>query len=572
MKLSKLFFKTLKEVPGDAEAISHVLLLRAGYIRRLSSGIYTYLPLARKVLLKIENIVREEMVNINSQELLLPALQPKEIWEISGRWKMYGPELMRLRDRHEKEYALGPTHEEVITDLIKREVNSYKQLPISVFQIQTKFRDEIRPRFGLMRTREFIMKDAYSFHRNDEDLEKTYWDMFHAYEKIFNRMGLNFKSVEADSGAIGGSVSHEFMVLTPFGEDKILYCSKCSYAANLEKATSTYEPFYSSNNDLYNLEIIPTPGARTVDEVSEYIGINQKYILKSLIYRIDGKPTMIVLAGDDELNEVKLKNALGGKEISMMTSEEIKQELGLSVGSIGPVKIDSKINLICDKRVCVENVAFYAGANKDGYHYKNVYFKRDFYTEKVFDLRVSKAGEFCSQCGAKLLESTGSEAGHVFKLGTKYSEPMKAYFKDEDGKEKPFVMGCYGIGISRLLAIIVEQHHDEFGIIWPNSVCPYQVIIIPANINDTSQFKTSEMIFYDLKDRGISVLFDDRDERAGVKFKDADLLGIPIKIIIGSHFSDSGLIEIKVRRDGSSNLVPPDETSVYVSLKLRQII
>ncbi|AEE14352.1 Prolyl-tRNA synthetase [Thermodesulfobium narugense DSM 14796] len=572
MKLSKLFFKTLKEVPGDAEAISHVLLLRAGYIRRLSSGIYTYLPLAKRVLLKIENIVREEMININSQELLLPALQPREIWEISGRWKKYGLELMRFKDRHDKDYALGPTHEEVITDLINREVNSYKQLPISVFQIQTKFRDEIRPRFGLMRTREFIMKDAYSFHRNEEDLDKTYWDMFHAYEKILTRMGLNFKSVEADSGAIGGSVSHEFMVLTPFGEDKILYCSSCSYAANLEKATSTYEPFYPNSSELSDIDIIPTPNARTVNEVSEYIGVDQKYILKSLMYRVDGKPTMIVIAGDDELNEVKLKNALSGKELSMMTPEEIKQELNLNVGSIGPVKINNNIDLICDKRICVENVAFYAGANKEGYHYKNVYFKRDFYTDKIFDLRISKAGEFCSRCGSRLLESTGSEAGHVFKLGTKYSEPMKAYFKDEDGKEKPFEMGCYGIGISRLLAIVVEQHHDEFGIIWPNSISPYQVIIIPTNINDKNQLTTSEMIFYELKERGISVLFDDRDERAGVKFKDADLLGIPIKIIIGSHFSKSGLVEIKVRRDGSSNLVPPDEASVYVSLKLRQII
>ncbi|AWB10055.1 prolyl-tRNA synthetase [Thermodesulfobium acidiphilum] len=571
MKLSKLFFKTLKEVPGDAEAISHVLLLRAGYIRRLSSGIYTYLPLAKKVLLKIENIVREEMININSQELLLPALQPREIWEISGRWKKYGPELMRFKDRHDKEYALGPTHEEVITDLINKEVNSYKQLPISVFQIQTKFRDEIRPRFGLMRTREFIMKDAYSFHRNEEDLDKTYWDMFHAYEKILTRMGLNFKSVEADSGAIGGSVSHEFMVLTPFGEDKILYCSSCPYAANLEKATSTYEPFYSAGGEFSELEIIPTPNAKTVNEVSEYIGVDHKFILKSLMYRIEGKPTMIVVAGDDELNEIKLKNALPGKELSMMTPEEIKQELNLSVGSIGPVKIDN-IDLICDKRVCVENVAFYAGANKEGYHYKNVYFKRDFYTDKIFDLRTSKAGESCPRCGSKLLESIGSEAGHVFKLGTKYSEPMKAYFKDEDGKEKPFEMGCYGIGISRLLAIVVEQHHDEFGIIWPNSISPYQVIIIPANINDENQLATSEMIFYEIRQRGISVLFDDRDERAGVKFKDADLLGIPIKIIIGSHFSKSGLIEIKVRRDGSSNLVPPDEASVYVSLKLRQIV
>ncbi|PMP86808.1 MAG: proline--tRNA ligase [Thermodesulfobium narugense] len=571
MKLSKLFFKTLKEVPGDAEAISHVLLLRAGYIRRLSSGIYTYLPLAKKVLLKIENIVREEMININSQELLLPALQPREIWEISGRWKKYGPELMRFKDRHDKEYALGPTHEEVITDLINKEVNSYKQLPISVFQIQTKFRDEIRPRFGLMRTREFIMKDAYSFHRNEEDLDKTYWDMFHAYEKILTRMGLNFKSVEADSGAIGGSVSHEFMVLTPFGEDKILYCSSCPYAANLEKAISTYEPFYSAGGEFSELEIIPTPNAKTVNEVSEYIGVDHKFILKSLMYRIEGKPTMIVVAGDDELNEIKLKNALPGKELSMMTPEEIKQELNLSVGSIGPVKIDN-IDLICDKRVCVENVAFYAGANKEGYHYKNVYFKRDFYTDKIFDLRTSKAGESCPRCGSKLLESIGSEAGHVFKLGTKYSEPMKAYFKDEDGKEKPFEMGCYGIGISRLLAIVVEQHHDEFGIIWPNSISPYQVIIIPANINDENQLATSEMIFYEIRQRGISVLFDDRDERAGVKFKDADLLGIPIKIIIGSHFSKSGLIEIKVRRDGSSNLVPPDEASVYVSLKLRQIV
>ncbi|MEO1784376.1 proline--tRNA ligase [Thermodesulfobium sp. 4217-1] len=569
MKLSKLFFRTLKEVPGDAEAISHILLLRAGYIRRLGSGIYTYLPLAKKVLLKIENIVREEMININSQELLLPALQPKEIWEISGRWKKYGPELMRFKDRHDKEYALGPTHEEVITDLINREVSSYKQLPISVFQIQTKFRDEIRPRFGLMRSREFIMKDAYSFHRNEEDLDVTYWDMFHAYEKILNRMGLNFKSVEADSGAIGGSVSHEFMVLTPYGEDKILYCSSCSYAANLEKASSSYEPF--DVRDFSDLDIVSTPNAKTVDEVSKFVGVDQKYILKSLMYKIEGEPTMIILAGDDELNEVKLKNAFGGKEISMMTPDEIKQKLDLSVGSIGPVKVNN-IKLICDKRVCVENVSFYAGANKDGYHFKNVYFKRDFYSDNIFDLRVSKAGEFCPRCGAKLVESTGSEAGHVFKLGTKYSEPMKACFKDENGKEKPFEMGCYGIGISRLLSIVVEQHHDEFGIIWPATLCPYQVIVIPANVKDENQLNTADMIFHELRDRGISVLFDDRDDRAGVKFKDADLLGIPIKIIIGGHFSKSGLIEIKIRRDGSSNLVPPDEASVYVSLKLRQLI
>lgn len=569
MKLSKLFFRTLKEVPGDAEAISHILLLRAGYITRLGSGIYTYLPLAKKVLLKIENIVREEMVSINSQELLLPALQPKEIWEISGRWKKYGPELMRFKDRHDKEYALGPTHEEVITDLVNREVSSYKQLPISVFQIQTKFRDEIRPRFGLMRSREFIMKDAYSFHRNEEDLDVTYWDMFHAYEKILNRMRLNFKSVEADSGAIGGSISHEFMVLTPYGEDKILYCSSCSYAANLEKASSGYEPF--NVRDFSDINIVSTPNAKTVDEVSKFVGVEQKYILKSLMYKIEGEPTMIILAGDDELNEVKLKNAFGGKEISMMTPDEIKQKLNLSVGSIGPVKVNN-IKLVCDKRVCVENVSFYAGANKDGYHFKNVYFKRDFYSDNIFDLRVSKAGEFCPHCGAKLVESTGSEAGHVFKLGTKYSEPMKAYFKDENGKEKPFVMGCYGIGISRLLSIVVEQHHDEFGIIWPVTICPYQVMVIPANVKDENQLNTADMIFHELRDRGISVLFDDRDDRAGVKFKDADLLGIPIKIIIGGHFSKSGLIEIKIRRDGSSNLVPPDEASVYVSLKLRQLI
>ena len=550
--MSKGLFPTLKEGPKEAEIISHKLMIRAGLMRKLASGIYTYLPLGYRVIKKIENIIRGEMNKAGALEVLLPTLSPQELWEESGRWEVYGPELMRIKDRHNRLFGLGPTHEEVITDLVRKEVKSYKQLPLTLYQIQTKFRDEIRPRFGMMRAREFHMKDAYSFDRNEKDLEKNYKKMYQAYQNIFDRCGLKYKAVEADTGPIGGNISHEFMVLSKTGEDRIVYCRKCGYAANVNQAEYVKPRVKGQGSRVKEkpLEKKKTPGMKSVEEVTGFLKCKPKDLVKTLIYKIDGIPVAILIRGNHGVNERRLEKLLKAKEITLADEKTIEKVTGAPLGFSGPVGLKTKI--IADSDViAMKNMI--SGANKKDYHFININMDRDFKADKILDIRSVIPGDLCPKCKTKLTFSLGIEVGHVFKLGTKYSQVLKATFSDEKGKERTMIMGCYGIGLDRIMAASIEQNHDEHGIIWPFFIAPYQVLILIVNNQDKKQTKLAEEVYSFLKKEGIEVLLDDRDLRAGAKFKDADLMGIPLRITIGNKSIKENKIEIKIRKTNKTH-------------------
>ncbi len=560
MLMSRLYAPTLRETPAEAEIASHRYMLRAGLIRRTAAGIYSYLPLGLRVIQKVEAIIREEMNRIGCQEVLMPIIQPSELWHETGRWADYGPEMFRLVDRNNREFCLGPTHEELITALVRSEVRSYRQLPLRLYQIQNKYRDEIRPRFGLIRGREFIMKDMYSFDRDEEGLDKAYWDAYHAYERIFARCGLETRPVEADSGAIGGDETHEFMVLADSGEALIVYCPECDYAANVERAEYRYISA-KSDAEQQPLEEVATPNAATIAEITDFLGVEAQDCLKTLIYLADGKPVAALIRGDHELNEIKLQKVLGCQTLELAGPDVIQEVTGAPVGFAGPVGLE--IPIIADRCV-LDMVNFVAGANKADHHVKNVNIGRDFKVTTTADIRMVEEGDLCPKCGTAMHSARGIEVGQVFKLGTKYSSALKATFLDENGKEQPLIMGCYGIGVGRTVAAIIEQHHDEHGIKWPMSVAPYQVIVVPVSIKDEQQASVAEEIYAALKEAGVEVVLDDRNERPGVKFKDADLIGFPIRITIGRKSLENGNVEVTLRQTGERIEKPISEITDYV--------
>ena len=564
MRFSQLLIPTLKETPSEAEVISHKLMLRAGFIRKLASGIYSYLPLGLRSIRKVEQIVREEMNNSGAQELLLPMVQPSDLWQESGRWQKYGAELLRFTDRHKRDSCLGPTHEEVITDLIRKNVHSYRSLPINLYQIQTKFRDEIRPRFGLMRGREFIMKDGYSFDGTEKGAEETYEKMNYAYHRIFKRCGLTFRAVEADSGTIGGSFSHEFMVLADTGEDTIVICKECSYAANTEKAQAMESPA-PEPQPMLELTKIETPGKRKVQVVCDFLQISPKNLVKTIIYVANGEPVAVLLRGDHEVQEVKLQNLLGADEVRLADDKETFDFTGTPTGYLGPVGLNLKI--VADKEI-TKMANFTIGANEKNFHLQNVNLGRDFEVSETADLRMVTAKDRCPVCGGPLELPRGIEVGHIFKLGTTYSEALNATFLDDQGKEIPFIMGCYGIGVSRTVAAAIEQNHDKDGIIFPLPIAPFQVILLNLSTKDEEINKAAETLYQELTKLGIEVLFDDRDERPGIKFKDADLIGIPFRVTVGKSLTKEGKIEIRQRSNGETISVPSEETTA----KLVQMI
>jgi len=573
-RYSQFFIPTLKEIPAEAEIISHQLMLRAGMIRKLAAGIYTYLPFGLMAIKKTENIVREEMDRAGAIELLLPGVQPGDLWMESGRWDYYGPELLRFRDRHKRESCLGPTHEEVITDLARREIHSYKQLPINLYQIQTKFRDEIRPRFGIMRAREFIMKDAYSFDIDEEGAGKSYERMYAAYEAIFRRCGLIFRAVEADTGPIGGSFSHEFMVLSNSGEDDIVSCQNCQYASNLEKAEAIVrEGEIKDIEKEKTLQIVDTPEIRTIDEVTKFLSISPQKLVKTLIYQTEHGPVAVLVRGDHELNETKLSNVLNVQELTMADPETVFDVTGAPMGFAGAIGL--KVRIVADLAIKeIKNMVM--GANKNDKHVLNVNEGRDFHVEQYADLRMITSSDPCPRCGGKLRFGKGIEVGQVFKLGTKYSTTLKANFLDKNGRETPIIMGCYGIGIGRVVAAIIEQSHDESGIIFPVSISPFEVTILPLEIHEATVRKVAENLYQHLNDLGLSVFFDDRDERPGFKLKDADLLGIPVRATVSLRTLKSDSVEIKLRSNQDLRLISINKTpkaikevvqSLYDSLK-----
>ncbi|MBM9605395.1 proline--tRNA ligase [Desulfopila inferna] len=560
MRYSQSLLPTLKENPAEAEVVSHRLMLRAGFMRKLTSGIYTYLPYGLAAIRKVEEIVREEMNRAGAQELLMPMVQPADLWQESGRYEKYGPELLRFKDRHERESCLGPTHEEVITDIIRRDVHSYRDLPLNLYQIQTKFRDEVRPRFGLMRGREFIMKDAYSFDMNDQMAEISYRKMHDAYNRIFKRCGLDFRAVEADSGAIGGSFSHEFMVLAETGEDTIVICEKCEYAANMEKARVA-APQLDNSIELSAMEKVETPGKRKVEAVCKFMDIVPEQLVKTMVYLADGEPVGVLLRGDHEVEEVKLKNLLKATDIVMAEDKEVFDATGVSSGYLGPV--GGSIRLVADQQVeAMRN--FVTGANEKNFHLKNVNMHRDFEVESIADLRQVTTEDLCPLCSGKLELTEGIEVGHIFKLGDSYSVALGAVFQDNEGQEKPFVMGCYGIGVSRVVAAAIEQNHDANGIIFPVPLAPYKAIILNLDLKDNEITAASEKIYQDLLDQGIETLLDDRDERPGAKFKDADLLGIPYRVTVGKSYAQKGVIEIRRRCDGVTEEIVVADVVPYI--------
>ncbi|MDI3546586.1 MAG: prolyl-tRNA synthetase [Halanaerobiales bacterium] len=551
MRMSRLYLPTLKEIPAEAEIVSHQLMLRAGLMRSLTAGVYTYLPLGYRVIRKIEEIVRQAMDESGAQEILMPVIHTAELWKESGRWDRFGPLMIKFEDRKGREYCLGPTHEEVITDLIRDEIRSYKDLPLNLYQIQTKVRDEIRPRFGVMRGREFIMKDAYSFDRDFAGLDKSYQIMYDAYTKAFANCGLEVRAVEADTGPMGGKDSHEFMVLAEAGEDEIAFCQQCDYAANVERAEAGFKA-QEDNEEMKPLEKVKTPGQKAIDDITAFLNTEAGKTIKSLGLLADGEPVLVLLRGDDQLNEIKLKNYLDVLELTPVADEDFTEYFNSVAGFIGPVGLKG-VRVVADLRVkSIRNAV--AGANEEDYHYLNVNPGRDFQVEEYVDLRMVRAGDRCPRCEGSLEIKSGIEVGHIFKLGTKYSESLGATYLDENGKEQVIVMGSYGIGITRLVAAAIEQHHDENGIIWPKAIAPYQVIILPLGKGKAEEL--AEGLYEKLKAAGIEVLIDDRDERAGVKFNDADLIGIPLRITIGSRALERGVIEAKIRRTGEQIDIP----------------
>ena len=560
MKQSKVFIPTRRDVPAEAEALSHQLLLKAGLIKQSTSGIYSYLPLASRVLNNISKIIREEMESIDAVEILMPALQQAELWEESGRWGAYGPELMRLKDRNGREFALGPTHEEVVTSIVRDELKSYKQLPLTLFQIQSKFRDEKRPRFGLLRGREFIMKDAYSFHADEASLDETYQDMYNAYDRIFKRVGINARPVVADSGAIGGNHTHEFMALSEIGEDTIVYSEHSDYAANIEKAEVVYHP-NEKHTEVAELEKVETPNVKTAQELADFLNRPVDEIVKSMIFKIDGEFIMFLIRGHHELNDVKVKAFFETDNVEMATQEEIVNLLGANPGSLGPVH-DKDIRIFADNYVRDLN-NLVVGANEDGSHYINANLDRDFKVDEFGDFRFILEGETLSDGSGEAKFAEGIEVGQVFKLGTKYSEAMNATFLDNQGKAKPLIMGCYGIGVSRTLSAIVEQNNDENGIIWPKSVTPFDLHLITINPKKDEQLELGDQLYKELQQQ-YDVLYDDRKDRAGVKFNDADLIGLPIRIVVGKNASE-GIVEVKVRQTGESEEVHINDLYTHIA-------
>lgn len=560
MKQSKVFIPTRRDVPAEAEALSHQLLLKAGLIKQSTSGIYSYLPLASRVLNNISKIIREEMESIDAVEILMPALQQAELWEESGRWGAYGPELMRLKDRNGREFALGPTHEEVVTSIVRDELKSYKQLPLTLFQIQSKFRDEKRPRFGLLRGREFIMKDAYSFHADEASLDETYQDMYNAYDRIFKRVGINARPVVADSGAIGGNHTHEFMALSEIGEDTIVYSEQSDYAANIEKAEVVYHP-NEKHTEVAELEKIETPNVKTAQELADFLNRRVDEIVKSMIFKIDGEFIMFLIRGHHELNDVKVKAFFETDNVEMATQDEIVNLLGANPGSLGPVH-DKDIRIFADNYVKDLN-NLVVGANEDGFHYINANLDRDYKVDGFGDFRFILEGEPLSDGSGEAKFAEGIEVGQVFKLGTKYSEAMNATFLDNQGKAKPLIMGCYGIGVSRTLSAIVEQNNDENGIIWPKSVTPFDLHLITINPKKDEQLELGDQLYKELQQQ-YDVLYDDRKDRAGVKFNDADLIGLPIRIVVGKNASE-GIVEVKVRQTGESEDVHINDLNTHIA-------
>ncbi|HZJ83390.1 MAG TPA: proline--tRNA ligase [Clostridia bacterium] len=544
MRTSKMLIPTLREVPAEAEIASHKLLLRAGMIARLASGIYSFLPLGYRTFRKIEGIIREEMDRAGAQELMMAAILPAEAYQASGRWDAFGPEMFKLKDRHGRDFCLGPTHEEIFAEVAKNTIRSYKSLPSVLYQIQTKYRDERRPRFGLMRSREFVMKDAYSFGKDDHDLDISYDSMHDAYCRIFDRLGLDYIIVDADTGAMGGSGSQEFMVKSDVGEDVIVFCESCGYAANSEKAKCIIRDKDSASNDYKAMEKIATPNMKTIDEVTEFLDCREEELVKTLLYRADDKIVAALIRGDRDLNEVKFQNYLGCVELEMADPHTVVELTGSDVGFAGPIGLD--VDLIVDLEVAqMQN--FVVGANETGYHMINVNIDRDFKPTIIKDIRTIAEGDMCPQCGESIKIEHGIEVGHIFKLGTKYSKSAGAVYLDDNGKEQLMVMGSYGIGLARTLAAIVEQNNDDDGIIWPISVAPYHVVVVPINTGEGPQMENAEKIYNELLDAGIEVMLDDRNERPGVRFKDADLIGIPLRITVGRGISQ-GIVEYK-RRD-----------------------
>lgn len=568
MKASKMLISTLKEAPNEAIISSHILLIRAGMIRKLVAGVYNYLPLGLRTLNKIENIIIDEMDRAGALQILSSAIQPKELWEASGRWQKYGPELMRFKDRHNREFCLGPTHEEIFTDLVKNEIKSRKNLPINLYQIQTKYRDELRPRFGLMRGREFIMKDSYSFDLNEEGLNQSYELMYKTYEKIFTRLGIDYKVVLADTGAIGGDGSHQFMALSDVGESDIIYCENCNYAADEEKAQAKID-LYHDNIEEKTMELVLTPNKKTIDEVSDFLKLNKKDIVKSMVYRnlASNELVLVMVRGDREVNPIKVINALkiAEHELVLATAEDIL-EIHSFEGFVGPVGLNIK-TLVDEEVAYMHNIV--VGANKKDYHLTCVNFKRDFDGE-VFDLRIVSKNDLCPICGNPLKMEKGIEMGQIFKLGTKYSLPLKCTYQDELGNNIPIVMGCYGIGVTRTMSSIIEQNHDEFGIIWPLNIAPYHVVIVPINYEDELIKKGSDYIYNRLNDTKVEIILDDREAKPGFKFKDWELIGIPYIITIGRKASEN-ICELKNRRTLEKLELSYDEAIEFIKKQVENI-
>ncbi|MCL2390604.1 MAG: proline--tRNA ligase [Endomicrobia bacterium] len=563
MYFSKMLIPTLREAPSDADIISAKLMIRSGMIRKVASGLYEFLPLGLKALRKVEKIVREEMDAAGGQEVVLPLIFPKELWLETGRWDVYGKELFRLKDRKEAEFCLAPTAEEGITDLVRKNIYSYKQLPLMLYQFGTKFRDEIRPRFGVMRAREFLMKDAYSFHTDEADLERYYKIMFEAYTNICRRCGFKFCSAEADSGAIGGSFSHEFMVIAETGEEGVAYC-ECGYGANIEKAECL--PCENASDELLHIEEIFTPNIGSVEDVSKFLDVDPGKFIKTMVYIADEQPLAVLIRGDFEINEVKLKSYLRTEKLSLADDDTIIDITGAPCGFAGPVNLKKKVRIIADLSVISVHNAV-AGANKKDYHLKNVNAVRDYKYDETADLRKILKDDICPRCkNGKIDFSRGIEIGHIFKLGTKYSKSMNAIYLDAKGEENLIVMGCYGIGVTRILAATIEQSHDANGIIWPDNIAPFEVIIVPVNFNDVKTKEITEHLYKELTSNGLDILVDDRDERAGIKFKDADLIGIPYRITIGEKNLANGNVELKARKDGKEGikLLAPEDVVVEV--------
>ncbi|MPM41544.1 Proline--tRNA ligase [bioreactor metagenome] len=550
---------------ADAEITSHQLMLRAGMIRKMASGVYNQLPMGIRVFKKIENIIREELEKKGCQEILCSGLIPAELWKESGRWDVMGAEMMRLKDRNERDFCLGPTHEEVFTDIIRQEITSYKQLPLNLYQIQVKYRDERRPRFGVMRTKTFTMKDAYSFDVDQEGLDKSYQDMFEAYTNIFARCDLDNSPVQADTGAIGGSVSAEFMVKSEVGEDEIVFCSNCDYAANMEKAVAQSSEV--STEEMKELKEIHTPGVHTIEELENFFKLSADKFAKTLVYVADGKTVVVVVRGDREVNEVKVGNAIGGVvEFELANEATVEAVTNATVGFAGPIDIKADYVLIDNEVANARNLV--VGANKSEYHIENANYGRDF-EGTVGDFRNVTESDKCTKCGSHFEIARGVEVGHIFKLGTKYSESMGANFVDKDGKSKPIVMGCYGIGVERTAAAVIEQHHDENGIIWPLSIAPYHLVVVPVNIKKAEQMEAAEKLYAQLQSMGVEVLLDDRDERVGVKFKDSELIGIPMRITVGKDITE-GKVEFKLRDQADKELISLDEIEARIKAEFEK--